>query len=29
MLMIEQLILFFLRDALFLLGMLSRGSAFP
>ena len=29
MLMIEQLILFFLQDALFLLGVLSRGSAFP
>lgn len=27
--MIEQLILFFLKDALFLLGYLSRGSAFP
>lgn len=27
--MIEQLILFFLQDALFLLGVLSRGSAFP
>ena len=29
MVMIEQLILFFLQDALFLLGVLSRGSAFP
>lgn len=28
-LLIEQLILFFLKDALFLLGYLSRGSAFP
>ena len=28
-LMIEQLVLFFLQDALFLLGYLSRGSAFP
>ena len=27
--MLEQLILFFLQDALFLLGYLSRGSAFP
>lgn len=27
--MIEQLIMFFLQDALFLLGYLSRGSAFP
>ena len=27
--MIEQLILFFLKDALFLLGYLARGSAFP
>ena len=27
--MIEQLVLFFLQDALFLLGYLSRGSAFP
>ena len=29
MLMIEQLVLFFLQDALFLLGVLSRGNAFP
>ena len=29
MVMVEQLILFFLQDALFLLGMLSRGNAFP
>lgn len=29
MLMIEQLVLFVLRDALFLLGYLSRGNAFP
>ena len=29
MFMIEQLILFFLQDALFLLGYLTRGSAFP
>ena len=27
--MLEQLILFFLKDALFLLGYLARGSAFP
>lgn len=27
--MIEQLVMFFLQDALFLLGYLSRGSAFP
>ena len=27
--MIEQLIMFFLKDALFLLGYLARGSAFP
>lgn len=27
--MIEQLVLFFLKDALFLLGYLARGSAFP
>lgn len=27
--MIEQMVLFFLRDALFLLGVLSRGNAFP
>ena len=27
--MMEQLLLFFLQDALFLLGYLSRGSAFP
>ena len=27
--MIEQLVLFFLQDALFLLGYLSRGNAFP
>ncbi|MBQ4265820.1 MAG: sigma-70 family RNA polymerase sigma factor [Clostridia bacterium] len=27
--MIEQVILFFLKDALFLLGYLSRGNAFP
>ena len=27
--MIEQLVLFFLQDALFLLGYLSQGNAFP